>query len=96
MAKMIPLGGFLMSGKVGDAVFCRRGNGAYVRARVVPTNPRTPAQVEQRRRFEEAVAAWKALDEKEKDRYRKMGEYSGRTGYNLFVGEYLANYVESG
>ena len=40
------------------------------------------------------MAAWKALDEREKQRYRKLGEYSGRIGYNLFVGEYLANYEE--
>jgi hypothetical protein len=41
-----------------------------------------------RLRFMEAVQAWRALGEEGKARYNKRAKRMGRTGYNLFVGEY--------
>lgn len=90
MAKMEPaLSGFIVSGKVGGVVICRRGRGVYMRAWVRPKNPKTKAQRVHRSSFKEAVRAWKELPEQDKDAYRRRAKLTGRSGYNLFVSEQL-------
>lgn len=78
-----------LSGKIGDQVFCKRGKGVYVRTWVRPKDPRTELQQQKRLQFEAAVAAWRALPEPEKDALRKRAAREGRTGYNLFLSEFL-------
>lgn len=90
MAKVLPVNGFVLSGTIGGVTFCRRGDGVYARAHVVPRDPRTPAQRGQRERFHAAVAAWRALPEPEKEALRVRAAREGRTGYHLFLAELLA------
>jgi len=80
-----------LTGKVGNAVFCRRGNTLYVRQWVRPKDRNSLGQLKRRGRFAEAVAAWRALSEAEKDSYRQRGRRQNRTGYNLFVSEQLSS-----
>ena len=49
------------SGTVGGAVYAKNRGGNYIRARVVPTQPRTAAQVAVRANFTANSKAWKAL-----------------------------------
>jgi hypothetical protein len=90
MAKMIPVAGHLLSGKVGDVVYVRRGNQVYVRAFVPPHDPRTRPQLKQRSRFRTGVAAWKRLPDAKKEEYRRRGEFQFRTGFQLFMSEFLS------
>ena len=90
MAKLIPVNGFLLSGRVGNAVYCCRGNTTYVRQWVRPKDPHTLPQIKRRGRFEAAVADWQQLPEDEKQKYRHRARYMQRTGYNLFLSEALA------
>ena len=89
MARAAPIAGHVFSGKLGEIVFCKRGNSVYVRARVVPKNPRSPAQTEGRERFRKAVLAWRALSDPEKKKYQDRAWSQGRTGYNLFLAEVM-------
>jgi hypothetical protein len=50
-----------LRGKVGGVVFAQTPNGVVLMPRVVPRNPRTPAQTEVRANLARAVAAWGAL-----------------------------------
>ena len=91
MAKAVPVGGFLaLSGRVGSLVFCRRGNRLFVRQWVRPKDPKSLGQLERRGRFSQAVAAWRALSDEEKDSYRERAKWQSRSGYNLFVSEHLS------
>jgi hypothetical protein len=89
MAKVVPVSGFFLSGAVGPLVFCRRGNGVYARARVKPRDPKTVAQRDKRNRFGAAVAAWRALSDADRASVRRRAEFVGRTGYNLFIAEFM-------
>ncbi|APR81944.1 Hypothetical protein A7982_07293 [Minicystis rosea] len=89
MAKVLPGSGIALSGAVSGLVFCRRGNGVYARARVIPRDPKSKEQRARRTAFQAAVAAWRALPEAERESFRKRAARSGRTGYHLFIAEYL-------
>ncbi|MFT3770909.1 MAG: HMG-box domain-containing protein [Minicystis sp.] len=91
MAKFFPSSGFVLTGAVGGLVFCRRGNGVYARAHVIPRDAKTAAQLSQRAVFQAAVAAWKTLPDTEREVFRKRAARLGRTGYHLFLAEFLAN-----
>ncbi len=91
MAKIVPTHGFLLSGRFQNGVFCVKANGTgYVRTWVRPKDARTNVQIAQRGRFGAAIAAWKALPEDERKKYRDRARFMGRTGYHLFVGEFIA------
>lgn len=47
--------------KLGGSVFARNRSGVYARARVSPTQPRTPSQVANRSNFATITAGWKAI-----------------------------------
>ena len=60
------------------------------RRHVIPHNPKTPAQTLRRERFADAVTAWQLLPIGEKVDYGRRASKQARTGYNLFISEYLA------
>lgn len=60
------------------------------RRHVVPFNPKTPAQTTRRNKFADAVTAWQLLPLTEKVQYGRRASKQARTGYNLFISEYLA------
>lgn len=90
MAKVALSGGLILTGKVGNMVICQRNGKLYARRLVKPADPRTPDQVTQRGRFAQAVAAWRALAEPDKQRYRERARRMSRNGYQLFLAEELA------
>jgi hypothetical protein len=91
MAKVRPVAGFQLSGAIGGIVFCKRAGGVYARAHVVPRDPKTPAQLDRRSRFRAAVLAWRALPNPEKETWSKRAARNERTGYHLFLAEFMAN-----
>lgn len=86
---MAKVSGFRLSGKFGALVLCNRGTGTFARQWVRPKDPKTASQQDRRHRFEAAVAARCALPELEKDELRKRARRDGRTGYHLFLAEFL-------
>ena len=90
VAKVIPAAGIQLTGRMGNVVFCHRGNVGFVRKWVRPRDPRTNKQLARRGRFEAAVAAWQELADDDKAKYRKGAEYMRRTGYHLFLSEFMA------
>lgn len=54
-----------------------------------PHNPRSEAQTANRSSFAAGAAAWQALSPSDKMSYNNRAKGSGRTGYNLFLKQYL-------
>ena len=90
MAKARPVSGFQLSGAIGGIVICKRGNGVYARAHVVPRDPKTPAQLGRRRHFQAAVVAWRALPDSDKETWRVRAAREERTGYHMFLADFMA------
>lgn len=59
----------------------------YLRAYVVPRDPKSELQLEQRGLLREAVAAWRDLSASEKKACNR--EAKGMSGFNLFVSRYI-------
>ena len=59
------------------------------RAHVIPTDPRTPAQLALRAKFADAVAAWNALTPAEKRAWRLIGEGLNLPGYQAFISDFM-------
>ncbi len=76
-------------GGMGDLVFYRRYGKIYIKARTIPANPRTEPQVKCRGNFGGGVKAWQVLPEEEKALYRNRAKRKRKSGYNLFMSEYL-------
>ncbi len=77
-------------GRMGDAVFYSIRNRTYMRTYVIPRNPRTEAQQNNRSLFTEAMASWKSLTTEEKYLYKRRTEYMNMHPHNLYVREYMA------
>lgn len=88
--------GLMLRGRMDDVVFYKRNGKFFSRRYVIPHNPRTPAQMEQRERFKRAHEAWKQLTDQEKRvldvRAERLGNYSG---YQLFMSENTKNEKEA-
>lgn len=54
-----------------------------------PTNPQTETQQAWRSIFANGHIAWRALTNSEKDVYRLRAKYQRKTGFNIFMSEYL-------
>ncbi|MBP7582581.1 MAG: hypothetical protein KBA61_01025 [Spirochaetes bacterium] len=79
-----------VSGRLGDSVFYTRNGKIRSRRHVIPSNPRTRKQQAGRSRFAGAVRAWRMLDEVARADWKRRAARHRRTGYNLFIAEYLA------
>lgn len=55
----------------------------------MPKDPKSTAQVTRRTVFASAVLAWQALTDEQKQVYRKRAYCKPKSGYNIFLGEYL-------
>ncbi len=76
-------------GGLDGLVFYRRYGKIYIKARTIPANPRTEPQVKCRGNFGGGVKAWQVLPEEEKNIYRARAKRKKKSGYNLFMSEYL-------
>ncbi|MBA7582535.1 hypothetical protein ES708_24465 [subsurface metagenome] len=71
-------------GTIADSLtFQKRGRATIVRQKPIPRDPKSPAQLTQRHRYKEAVAAWHSLTAEEKDAWR--GVCPGLTAYQCFM-----------
>lgn len=73
----------LAAGKIGDLVFYRDGGEQRTRTRVVPKNPRSLAQMEQRVRIANVSATYRLLKGVIADSF--TGRPSNQSGYNAFA-----------
>lgn len=73
----------LAKGKVGDLVFYRDGGEQRTRTRVVPKNPRTPAQMQQRAKIANVSAVYRLLSSVLADSFSNRP--SNQSGYNVFA-----------
>ncbi len=76
-------------GRMGNLVFVHRRGKQHVRVYAKPTNPDTPAQRERRSAFRDAVRAWQALPDTEKDSWNARARRKNRSGYNLFISRWM-------
>lgn len=56
-----------------------------------PTNPETGPQQANREKFADAMAAWMALTDEEREVYRKRARPLNLNGWNIFIREYFIN-----
>lgn len=73
----------LAKGKVGDLVFYRDGGEQRTRTRVVPKNPRTPAQMAQRVKMANVSALYRLLSSVLSESFSNRP--SNQSGYNAFA-----------
>lgn len=73
----------LAKGKVGDLVFYRDGGEQRTRTRVIPKNPRTPAQMTQRSKIANVSALYRALSAVVAESFTNRP--SNQSGYNAFA-----------
>lgn len=73
----------LAKGKVGDLVFYRDGGEQRTRTRVVPKNPRTPAQMRQRAKIANVSALYRTMASVLADSFTNRP--SNQSGYNVFA-----------
>lgn len=73
----------LAKGKVGDLVFYRDGGEQRTRTRVIPKNPRTPAQMQQRAKIANVSALYRAMASVLADSFTNRP--SNQSGYNAFA-----------
>lgn len=75
----------LAKGKVGDLVFYRDGGEQRTRTRVVPKNPRTPAQMAQRVKMANVSAVYRTLSNILSESFTNRP--SNQSGYNAFAAQ---------
>jgi hypothetical protein len=82
-------------GKLGGIVFSRNTGGAYVRQKVSPVQPRTPAQLNQRSRLTAVSKVWETLSESQRSAWKSfsleakkrdvLGLQKQRTAQQMFM-----------
>ena len=78
----------LAKGKVGDLVFYRDGGEQRTRTRVVPKNPRTPAQMAQRVKMANVSALYRTLSNVLSESFTNRP--SNQSGYNAFAAQAIS------
>lgn len=87
--------GWSKIGERNDATGIYRRDGRWRTQRTIrcrhykATNPQTPAQQARRTKFANGVQAWHALPQHEKDSYNARGAKMQRTGFLVFMSQYL-------
>lgn len=76
-------------GRMEDAVLYTVKGRTYMRRYVIPRNPRTEKQTENRSLFAEAMHSWKGLPDKEKEVYRRRTANLPMHPHNLYISEYI-------
>jgi hypothetical protein len=73
------------SRRIGNIVLYQRYNTQCMRSYVVPKNPDTIMQRQNRMRFADAVKSWQKLSSDDKYNYTRKARNKGISGYNLFI-----------
>ena len=81
--------GNLYSGTIGkNKTACIRDGKQYFRTYVIPNDPKTAKQMEQRGKYASAVEIWKQMSDDEKLKYNNRANNLNMSGYNLFISEF--------
>jgi len=77
------------SGTIGkkETAVIRNGQN-FLRTYVIPNDPKTPKQLEQRKKYARVVEAWKELSNDEKQVYNQRAINLNMSGYNIFISEF--------
>lgn len=82
------------SGTIGKSeTACIRNGKQYVRTYVIPNDPKTKKQMEQRKKYASAVETWKELSDNEKQVYNNRAMGLNMSGYNLFISEFTRGII---
>lgn len=90
------------NGKMDKVVHYNRLGTQCVRRHLIPANPDTEAQRENRSTFADAVKTWQGLSDDEKLKWNKKASglrrkgKNGKTGYSVFISHYLKNPEDRG
>lgn len=88
-----PLFSLDASGTIGDAITFSKWKGRpYVRERVIPSNPKTGAQVGRRAMFSFLCGAWAALDAAEKATWQDIADALVASPFNAYVSENMKSW----
>lgn len=74
-----------ISGRIGNLVFYGRNGGTFVRAHVVPRDPKTVRQLACRKAFASLVAGWRAMDVEERHIWNERARGRNLSGFNAFI-----------
>lgn len=91
-----PLFSLDASGTVGDAVVYSKWKGInYVRERIIPYNPKSAGQVEQRNRVVFAVDNWQSLTAQNRTDWETARKCLGlrMSGFNLHTRSYINQHI---
>ncbi len=77
---------FANAGVLGD-------KGLQRRLHVIPFDPKTPEQVNQRNKMAIAVSAWQSLSQEDKNVWQKRGINAPLTGYQLFISAHMSGTI---
>jgi hypothetical protein len=77
------------SKRIGNIVLYQRYNTQCMRSYVVPKNPDTIIQRQNRKRFADAVKSWQRLSPDEKYNYTRKARNKGMSGYNLYISSFM-------
>ena len=72
-------------GKIGDKVYVKNKYGTYVKKYVMPSNPRTPAQLRQRKLFKETIQIINGLTQEEIKEYKVNAPNKGIMAWRKFA-----------
>ena len=86
--------GNVYSGTIGKSkTACIRDGKQYVRTYVIPNDPKTAKQMEQRKKYASAVEIWKEMSDDEKDIYNRRAVNLNMSGYNIFISEFTRGII---
>lgn len=72
-------------GKIGDLVIENNKNTQYIRTKIKPKDKKSEKQIEKRKRYGEAVQAWKELTPEEQALFNTRAIPLRISGFNLFL-----------
>lgn len=75
-------------GKVGPLVVENNKKTQYIKTNIKPKDKKTTKQLEKRKRYGQAVQAWRALTPEEKKEYNQRAKPLKISGFNLFIKEF--------
>jgi len=78
-------------GKLPGLTVYRRYGKTFTREHVIPHNPRTENQQQNRNLFKEAVESWQNLSMENKELWNNKAKKVNRKGYNYYISSYMEN-----
>jgi len=82
------------SGTIGkEETACIRNGKQCVSKYVIPNDPKTKKQMEQRKKYARAVEIWKQMSDDKKQVYNRRAANLNMSGYNIFISEFTRGII---